>query len=85
DGRGNADLRALPRGGGRGDRRYRGAAKGTRPTPHPHPLLCYLGAERATPQKKKDRLAALATAQAVYTTTIPPWMQNNTSPRHPTA
>ncbi|MEW8689036.1 MAG: hypothetical protein AB2556_24720 [Candidatus Thiodiazotropha sp.] len=25
------------------------------------PLLCYLGAERTTPQKKKDRLAALAT------------------------
>ena len=57
DGRGNADLRALPQGGGRGDRRYRGAAKGT------PPLLCYLGAERTTPQKKKDRLAALATVR----------------------
>ena len=38
-------------------------------------LLCRLGAERTTSQKKKDRLASVA-----YTTTTPPERQNNTSP-----
>ena len=52
DGRRNADLRALPRGGGRGIEALQKAHA---------PLICYLDAERTTPQKKKDRLAALAT------------------------
>ena len=51
--------RALPGGRDRGDWRHRGAAKGTRP------LLCCLGAEWTTSQKKKDRLATLAAVRFV--------------------